>query len=32
MEAYDCERIMERLCRLHGCRVHEVAIGHEAKP
>jgi hypothetical protein len=28
LDAYDCDRIMERLCRVHGCRVHEVAIGH----
>lgn len=29
IEMYDRERIIDRLCRLHGCRVHEVAIGHE---
>lgn len=29
LEVYDCERIIDRLCRMHGCRVHEVAIGHD---
>jgi hypothetical protein len=29
LEAYDCERVMERLCRVHGCKVHEVTVGHE---
>jgi hypothetical protein len=28
MDDYDCERVMERLRRAHGCTVHEVAIGH----
>lgn len=27
LDAADCERIVERLCRSHGCRVHEVLIG-----
>jgi hypothetical protein len=28
MDSCDCERIMERLCRVHGCKVHEVSVGH----
>ena len=29
MEPYDCERIVERLCRVHGCTVHEITVGHD---
>jgi hypothetical protein len=29
METYDWERVIDRLCRVHGCTVHEIAIGHE---
>ncbi len=28
IDPYDCERIMEKLCRQFGCMVHKVAIGH----
>jgi hypothetical protein len=31
MDAYDCERIVQSLCRSHGCAIHEVAIGHDAE-
>ncbi len=30
IEAYDRERIIDQLCRVHGCRVHEISIGHAA--
>lgn len=29
MDAYDCEQIVDKLCRKHGCRIHEIAIGHK---
>jgi hypothetical protein len=29
LERYDCERVIDRLCRVYGCRVHEVLVGHE---
>jgi len=29
LERYDCERIVDRLVCRHGCRVHEVVVGHE---
>jgi hypothetical protein len=29
-DAYDCERVIERLRNQHGCKVHEVTIGHKA--
>jgi hypothetical protein len=28
LESCDCERIVDRLCRQHGCKVHEVVVGH----
>ncbi|MGE0444535.1 MAG: hypothetical protein AB7P99_04850 [Vicinamibacterales bacterium] len=30
LERYDCERIVERLCSAHGCKVHEITVGHDA--
>lgn len=27
METSDCERVIDRLCRVHGCTVHEIALG-----
>lgn len=28
LEVGDCERVIERLCRVYGCKVQEVTIGH----
>lgn len=33
LEPYDAERVIDRLCRVHGCKVHEIPVGHvEKKP
>ena len=29
LNRYDCERVIDRLCSIYGCRVHEVLVGHE---
>lgn len=29
MDDGDCARVVEQLVRKHGCRVHEIAIGHK---
>ncbi len=31
IEPYDRQKIMDTLCGRHGCKVHEIAIGHVAE-
>lgn len=28
LDDLDRERVIDRLCRVHGCTVHEIAVGH----
>lgn len=30
LDSYDCERIVDRLVQMHGCKVREVLIGHKS--
>ena len=29
MDSSDCERVVDRLCRVHGCKVHEIELSQE---
>jgi len=30
IEPYDAQMIMDKLCRAHGCQIHEVIVGQES--
>ena len=32
VDAYDAERMVQRLCQTHGCKIQEVIIGGDDKP